>query len=71
VAEQLECRIVVIHDRLACTFELGMFDPMTTRYAPLGKHPMYPVREREKIIDGLKRRIEAEGHYLTWCVRSK
>lgn len=72
MSDQLECRIVVIYHRGGKTFSLGMYDPRTTFYAPLGdKHPMYPMAERERIIYGLRERIEKERHLITYCERSE
>lgn len=61
--KQLECRVVVTlwHS----VFDMGMYDPVSGRYEPLGTHPR---RDEDKVVGGLKERIEREGHLLTFSV---
>lgn len=42
---------------------MGMYDPLNERYAPLGT---YPVKDKDKIVRGLKDKIEMEGHIVTF-----
>src|SRR3954470_19503216 len=49
VDKQLECRIIITHVDERC-FTLGMYDPLNTRYEPLGKHP---TRDIERIVGDL------------------
>ncbi len=58
---QLECRVVIRHGERAT--KVGMFDPISMRYEPLGE---YRGRELDKMIRGLAQRIEREGHKLTF-----
>ena len=60
--KQLECRIVITHVPVM-SFELGMWDPLNTKYAPLGKHP---TKDIEKIVGDLKVRMEKERHIVTF-----
>ncbi len=60
--KKMECRIV-IRDRPFGAIALGMFDPITMRYVPLGTHPAH---EREKVVRDLKNKMEAEGHIVTF-----
>jgi len=62
MTKQLECR-VVITNRQDGRFDLGMYNPLNCRYEPLGTHPNL---DRDKIIRGLKERIERERHLLTF-----
>ncbi len=62
MAEQLECRITITHLD-ARTFALGMFDPITCRHEPLGKHPVLTI---ERVVGDLKVRMEREGHKVTF-----
>lgn len=71
MAKQMECRIVITHDaeadvRRQQMFEIGMFDPISGKYEPLGRHPF---RQIDSIVRGLKERIEREGHLLTFSER--
>lgn len=61
MSKQLECRVVLTHK--GSTFTLGMYDPVSGRYEPLGTHP---TKDKDKIIHDLKVRIEREGHRLTF-----
>lgn len=58
---QLECRIVITH--FGNEFALGMFDPITMRHEPLGKHP---TKNIDKIVRDLKIRMERERHLVTF-----
>lgn len=64
--QQLECRIVITHDG-PTTFALGMFDPVSGRYEPLGKHP---TKDIDKIVGDLRTRMEREGHRVTYSERT-
>ncbi len=68
MADQLECRVVVVEYESSQTFSLGMYDPRSGSYADLGTHPM---RDRKRVIRDLKNRIEREGHRLSLSVQSK
>ena len=61
----LECRIVVTQKVDGA--ELGMYDPVSGRYEPLGTHPREAL---DSAIEGLKISIERAGHKLTFCERS-
>jgi hypothetical protein len=64
--KQLECRIVTTHGhRHDLKTEVGMYDPISGRYEPLGAHGPR-VRDVDKMVAGLAARIEAEGHLLTF-----
>lgn len=67
MAEQLECRVVII--RCGHKFEMGMYDPLTMRYECLGKN--HPAVDEERIVRGLVERIEREGHRLSFCERTE
>ena len=62
--DQLECR-VVIRRYPNKRITLGMFDPVSGRYAPLGAHGP-AMRDVDKAVYGLKERIEQERHLLTF-----
>lgn len=66
--KQLECRIVITSGRLDLKTEVGMFDPISGRYEYLGVHGP-SLAEVDKMIYGLKERIEREGHRLSFCER--
>jgi hypothetical protein len=66
MTERLECRVVVRHNRDRRTFTMGMYDPVTGAYAPLGEHPM---ADREKVIGDLKDAVERAGHRLSLSVQ--
>lgn len=66
--KQLECR-VVITARPDRRIDLGMYDPISLRYEPLGTHGP-DQREIDRVVAGLKERIEREGHKLTFCHRT-
>lgn len=63
VQKQLECRIIITHASEGRTFALGMFDPLSMRYEPLGNHP---VSDIERIVGDLKVRMERERHRVTF-----
>lgn len=65
---QLECRIVITYQRDG-RIDLGMYDPLSGRYEPLGTHGP-GRREKDKAVLGLKDSIERAGHRLTFCERS-
>ena len=58
---QLECRIVITHE--GNYFKLGMFDPVSMRYEPLGKHSIEKI---ERVVRDLKIRMEREGHMVSF-----
>ena len=60
---QMECRIVITHARAGGVFEMGMYDPKTARYEPLGSHP---VEKISHIVGDLKCSIERRGHLVTF-----
>lgn len=69
-AKQLECRIVVTHlDHAPGRVRLGMFDPLSGRYEPLGEHGP-GERDVDRAIRDLAASITRAGHRLTWCERS-
>jgi hypothetical protein len=73
----LECRIVITHwppiDNAvghafrAPTFDLGIYDPVSGRYAPLGRHLLVHI---DRIVRDLKVRIERERHLVTFSERT-
>ena len=67
MAVQLECRIVLTYPRRGGKVSVGMYDPLSGRYEPLGDHEPHRL---EAMVRGLAARIEREGHRLTWCERS-
>lgn len=68
MADQLECRIVIRH-RADGRIDLGMHDPRSGRYEPLGAHG--PGADAiTRAVRGLAERIEREGHRLTWSEAS-
>lgn len=67
--KQLECRIVITRGRADLKTEVGMFDPISGRYEPLGAHGP-AQREVERVVLDLKKSIEKAGHLLTFCERS-
>lgn len=60
---QLECRIIITHERDGVTFALGMYDPLGGRYEPLGKHPLSKI---ERVVGDLRTRMERERHRVTF-----
>ena len=66
---QLECRIVLTFRRDR-RVDMGMLDPRSGRYEPLGTHGP-DVREVDKAVRGLKDSITRAGHLLTFCERSE
>jgi hypothetical protein len=68
MAKKLECRIVLGFRRADQKTEVGMYDPISGRYEPLGAHgPAATVVD--KVVHDLKRAIEGAGHRLTFCER--
>lgn len=67
--QPLECRIVVTRHRHGGRVSMGMYDPASGRYEPLGDHGP-DERDIEKAIGGLATSIERAGHRLTWCERT-
>ncbi len=59
---QLECRVVITHIG-AQRFDLGMFDPVSMRYEPLGNHPTSDI---ERIVGDLRVRMERERHRVSF-----
>lgn len=59
----MECRIVLTH--LGIETEVGMYDPQSGRYVPLGRHREY----LDTVVEDLKKRMEREGHTVTFCER--
>ena len=67
---QLECRIVVTYGVLTRSdlkTEVGMYCPVTRRYERLGFHGP-AQRDVDKMVKGLKERIEKERHLITYSV---
>lgn len=60
-SKQLECRIVITH--WGRTFDMGMYDPISMRHEPLGRHPTSKI---EEVVRGLRERIEREGHLVSF-----
>lgn len=58
---QLECRIVITH--WGRRFDLGMYDPVSMRHEPLGRHPTDGI---DRIVGDLRARMEREGHRVTF-----
>lgn len=63
--KQLECRIIITHQDH--TFSLGMYDPVSMRYAPLGTHSIDKI---EPIVRDLRIRMEKERHIVTFSEMS-
>lgn len=59
--KQLECRVVLTHR--GNVFDLGMYDPVSGRHVSLGTHLS---DNKDKVIRGLRERIEREGHVVTF-----
>jgi len=65
---QLECRIVLTYRRDG-QVDLGMYDPASGRYEPLGSHG--PAQDAvDRVVLGLAQSILRAGHRLTWCEQS-
>ena len=62
MGERLECRIVLTY--WPKHFEMGMFDPVSGRYEPLGNN--HPIDKVDKIVGDLRNRIEMERHIVTY-----
>ena len=69
MSKKLECRIVITrYQRADLKTEVGMYDPVTERYVPLGAHgPL--AREVDKVVTDLKRKLEQAGNTVTFCER--
>ena len=65
--KKLECRIVVTRGRPGRRTAVGMYDPLSGRYEPLGEHAPADI---DRVVRDLARSIERAGHRLTWCERS-
>lgn len=63
MSKQLECRIIITHAPDRRTFELGMYDPVTMRHEPLGRHP---TKDIDRIVRDLRVRMEQERHLVTY-----
>ena len=64
MSKQLECRVVITY-RKDGRINLGMHDPKSGRYAPLGVHG--PGRGViDKAVAGLVQSIEAAGHRVSF-----
>lgn len=59
--KRLECRIVLTW--WGRQFDMGMYDPISGKYEPLGRHP---TDKAPKIIGDLRARIEQERHVVTF-----
>lgn len=59
--KQLECRIIITHG--TGTFDLGMFDPVSGRHEPLGRHPTADI---DHVVRDLRVRMERENHRVTF-----
>ena len=69
MTKQLECRIVITWGhRSDLKTEVGMYCKYTQRYEPLGAHGP-DQRVVDKVIRGLKTKIEREGHLVTFSDR--
>ncbi len=66
--DQLECRIVIEHYEDG-RIRLGMYDPLNSRYEPLGTHGP-DSREVDRVVRDLKQSILGAGHRLTFCERA-
>lgn len=65
---KLECRIVVTYRRDG-RVALGMYDPVSGRYEPLGTHG--PARAAiDAAVRDLAASIARAGHHITWCERA-
>ena len=60
---QLECRVVITHAPHGGSFSLGMYDPVSGRYEPLGTHPNGRMIT---VVRDLKERMEREGHLVSF-----
>lgn len=66
---QLECRAVLTYHRDG-RVGMGMYDPVSGRYEPLGVHGPGQA-DIDRAVRGLREGIERAGHRLTWCERSE
>ena len=70
VRHQLECRIIITRPRHSGErIAVGMYDPLSGKYQPLGEHGP-DEREIDRVVRDLAQSIERAGHRLTWCERS-
>ena len=63
-SETMECRIVLT--KTGASTEVGMYDPGTGRYAPVGH---FGPAEVDRVIRDMVQRIEKEGHTVTFATR--
>jgi hypothetical protein len=64
--KQLECRIILTHGhRIDLKTDLGMYDPVSGRYEPLGAHGPSP-REVDRVVADLQASMERAGHLVTF-----
>lgn len=71
--EKLECRIVIRHHRADGRTSVGMYDPLSGRYEPLGAHGGRGTtgqREVDRVVRDLKVSIERAGHAVTFSERT-
>lgn len=59
--KQLECRIVLTY--WPTQFDMGMYDPVSMKYEPLGRHPLSMI---DGIVGDLRTRMEKERHLVTF-----
>lgn len=62
--KQLECRVVIRWR--GYMFDLGMYDPVSGRYEPLGSHPRHKANQ---VIKPLVARMLWEGHRVSFSER--
>lgn len=67
--EQMECRIVITY-RQDKKINLGMYDPRSLRYEPLGTHGP-SQKDIDRAVLDLKKSILDAGHRLSFCERSE
>lgn len=63
--KQLECRIIISHGRTDLKTEVGMYDPLTMRYEPLGAHGP-SQREIDRVVRDLQASMERAEHLVTF-----
>lgn len=69
---KLECRIVIRHLENGRS-KLGMYDPVSGRYEPLGTHggrSDSAKRALDRVVLDLKISIEKAGHWVTFSERT-
>jgi len=64
MTKQLECRIVITR-RADARIDLGMYDPLSAKYEPLGTHGP-GERTIDKAVLRLRDSIGRAGHLLTF-----